>query len=148
MKTVLIIATLLIIPGLLLSQTGLGIILGEPTGISFKQWTGDRTAWDAALAYSFVDKEHFYFHANYLYHNTGHFEETPIPWYWGFGANVRYRDKADDKVRVAGRIPLGINYMFESLPGELFVEVSPALDVIPKVDFSFGAAIGFRIYFR
>lgn len=147
MKTILILTAILVIPSLLLSLTGIGIIVGEPTGLSLKHWIGERTAWDAALAYSFVDKEHYYFHANYLYHNTGPFDNMPIPWYWGLGFNVRYREKAEDQLRIAGRIPLGLNYMFERFPGEIFIEVSPALDVIPKVDFSFGAAVGFRIYF-
>jgi hypothetical protein len=35
------------------SGFGLGIIIGEPTGISAKQWTGSRTAIDGAVAWSF-----------------------------------------------------------------------------------------------
>ena len=35
------------------SGFGLGIIFGEPTGISFKGWIGRRAAFDAAVAWSF-----------------------------------------------------------------------------------------------
>ncbi len=148
MKTTMLFVINMLLPVLLFSATGVGIIIGEPTGISLKSWTGSNTAIDGALAYSFADSKHFYVHANFLRHNSTHFEKTQIPWYWGFGANIRYREKADDSVKLAGRIPLGINYMFEEFPSEVFLEVSPALDVVPAIDFSFGAAIGFRIYFR
>jgi hypothetical protein len=146
-KTALLVA-LLIIPVILLSKTGVGIIVGEPTGISAKFWTQRNTAIDAALAYSFADKEHFYFHMNYLYHNVSHVDQIGVPWYWGLGANVRFREKSDDQVKIAGRIPLGLNYMFQDFPGEVFIEVSPSLDVVPKIGFSLGAALGFRIYFN
>jgi hypothetical protein len=35
---------------------GLGFMLGEPTGISFKKWTGSKTAIDGAVAWSFKRK--------------------------------------------------------------------------------------------
>lgn len=146
MKRNLIVLLILILPVLLLSKTGVGIILGEPTGISFKTWTSDTTAFDAALAYSFVDKEHFYVHVNHLWHNNAILGVLNLPWYWGIGGNIRYREKSNDKFRIAGRIPLGVYHMFESVPADVFLEIAPSLDVIPKVDFSFGAAFGVRFY--
>jgi len=139
---------LLVIPVILLPKTGIGIIVGEPTGISFKQWTSEQTAFDAALAYSFSDKEHFYFHLNYLHHNEAQFDSFTLPWYWGFGANIRYREDAKDQVKLAGRLPLGIYHMFNNFPGEIFLEVAPGLDVVPDIGFNLGAAIGFRYYFN
>ena len=35
------------------SGIGLGIILGEPTGVSLKSWVGRREALDVAVAWSF-----------------------------------------------------------------------------------------------
>ena len=47
---------------------GIGVILGEPTGLSGKYWISPERAFDAALAYSFLeDNKSFAFHANYLY---------------------------------------------------------------------------------
>ncbi|MBW6515911.1 MAG: hypothetical protein K0B81_04745 [Candidatus Cloacimonetes bacterium] len=146
MKRSMILLVILILPVLLLSKSGIGIILGEPTGISFKMWTSETTAFDAALAYSFADKEHFYVHVNHLWHSTIDLGETKLPWFWGIGGNIRYREAAKDKVRVAGRIPLGIYHMFETFPADIFLEVAPGLDVIPEISFSFGAAIGIRFY--
>jgi hypothetical protein len=46
---------------------GLGVILGEPTGVSFKAWIDNRTAIDAAAAWSFSENDSFQFHTDY-YH--------------------------------------------------------------------------------
>ena len=48
---------------------GLGIILGEPTGISFKSWLSTTTAFDMAAAWSFVDEDALHLHGDYLVHN-------------------------------------------------------------------------------
>jgi hypothetical protein len=34
---------------------GLGVIVGNPTGLSFKVWTGGSSAFDAAAAWSLDD---------------------------------------------------------------------------------------------
>jgi hypothetical protein len=47
---------------------GLGIILGEPTGISAKYWTGSTTALDFGLGYSFEKNSRMHLHADYLFH--------------------------------------------------------------------------------
>jgi hypothetical protein len=47
---------------------GLGIIAGEPTGISAKQWLSQRTALDLGLAWSFRHSGYFHVHADYLWH--------------------------------------------------------------------------------
>jgi len=39
---------------------GLGIILGEPTGITFKYWASDKAAFDGALAWSFSKEDKFH----------------------------------------------------------------------------------------
>jgi hypothetical protein len=51
------------------SGIGLGIILGEPTGVSFKSWVGRRQAFDVAVAWSFEGEGAIHIHADYLFHN-------------------------------------------------------------------------------
>jgi len=50
---------------------GLGVILGEPTGISWKAWTGSRSAIDGAVAWSFEKEAAVHLHADLLWHNFG-----------------------------------------------------------------------------
>lgn len=48
---------------------GLGIIIGEPTGVSVKGWLSDERAIDGALAWSLFGHSWFSAHADYLFHN-------------------------------------------------------------------------------
>ena len=50
------------------SGFGLGIIVGEPTGISAKLWTTENTALDAALAWSFAGDGFLRLHSDLLWH--------------------------------------------------------------------------------
>ncbi|TVQ97986.1 MAG: hypothetical protein EA403_14580 [Spirochaetaceae bacterium] len=124
---------------------GLGIILGEPTGISAKLWLGDAHAIDAAFAWSFADEGSLYVHGNYLFHlhdlisvNTGR-----LPVYFGIGGKVNLRD--DPQVSV--RIPIGLNYLFDSVPLDAFLELAPGIGLFPSTKADFGAGIGIRYYF-
>lgn len=49
---------------------GIGLILGEPTGLSIKKWIGPERAIDAAAAWSLAEHERFQFHADYLVHKS------------------------------------------------------------------------------
>ena len=109
---------------------GIGIILGEPTGISGKLWTSERTAIDAAAAWSFSDDAAFHLHADYLLHNFDLIEvdRGKLPVYFGVGGRVKF--ESDSKVGV--RIPVGLTYIFEGMPIDIFFEVVPLLDLIPE----------------
>ena len=117
---------------------GLGIILGEPTGISAKAWMGDETAIDAAAAWSFTD---------YLFHFFSRLDvdRGSLPLYVGIGGRVKFKDNADDLIGV--RIPLGASYLFADAPIDIFLEVVPLMDLAPKTKFRLNAALGFRYFF-
>ncbi|HVP91111.1 MAG TPA: hypothetical protein VMS75_07845 [Terriglobales bacterium] len=129
-------------------NTGLGIIFGEPTGVSFKYWTGRTVAMDAAAAWSFVNGGSFQFHTDILFHSFDIFrvEKGRMALYYGFGG--RFKTKTDtDRARLSFRVPIGISYEFERAPVELFVEIAPMLDLTPKTEGNLGGGIGFRYYF-
>jgi len=48
---------------------------------------------------------------------------------------------------LAVRIPVGIDYLFSDAPVDIFLEVVPMLDLIPKTKFQFNAALGARYFF-
>lgn len=128
-------------------STGLGIIVGEPTGISFKQWLDGRNAFDAAAAWSFVDEEAFHLHADYLWHFFDRIEEIDhgrLPLYIGVGGRVKFGEN-DEFIGV--RVPLGADYLMEEAPFDFFLEVVPLLDLVPDTDFTLNAAIGARFWF-
>lgn len=124
---------------------GLGIILGEPTGISLKYWVGSNAAIDGAVAWSFGNNDSLHLHADYLFHKFNLFkvEKGKIPLYYGIGIRVR----AEGRTRVGVRFPVGISYIFEKAPLDIFLELAPLLDLVPDTDFRFNGAIGIRYYF-
>ncbi|MGC9512282.1 MAG: hypothetical protein ACP5D8_01445 [Fidelibacterota bacterium] len=98
---------------------GLGIILGEPTGLSGKMWMGGNTAVDAAAAWSFGDNGALHLHADYLFHKDDLLEFASL--YYGLGAKV----KLMDDVQVGIRVPVGLVHELESAPIEIFWKSYP-----------------------
>jgi hypothetical protein len=124
---------------------GVGLIFGEPSGVSFKLWTGETTAFDAAAAWSFVGGGYFQVHGDLLFHNFNLFEveKGSMALYYGFGGRV----KMADETQVSLRVPVGISYQFEDTSIELFLEVVPMLDLAPSTQAGIAGGIGFRYFF-
>ena len=124
---------------------GLGIILGEPTGLNAKVWQSDEIAYDAALAWSFGKEGNVHIHVDYLLHNYELIRTansyTPI--YYGIGGRI----KSKDETTLGVRIPVGINFRSRRIPIDVFIEIVPAFNVIPKTEFDFEGGIGARYYF-
>jgi hypothetical protein len=126
---------------------GLGIIVGEPTGLSGKLFLSDANAIDGAVAWSFSGDNAFHIHGDYLYHNYTllDVEKGKLPLYFGIGASFKFREDADDNLGV--RIPVGLAYMFDGAPFDVFVEIVPVLELTPDTDFELEGAIGGRFFF-
>jgi hypothetical protein len=127
------------------SGVGLGIIIGEPTGISLKNWLSRSTAFDAAVAWSFEGDDNLHLHLDYLFHNFSVFNPRngQLPLYYGIGGRLKF----NHKTRFGVRGVIGIDYLFSNAPFDIFLEVVPILDLAPSTDFSFNAALGFRYFF-
>jgi len=131
---------------------GIGVIAGEPTGLSIKKWIDDKSAIDGSLAWSFIDDTAFQIHSDYLRHKIVFTEEfkSRLPFYYGVGARIKFKDKdkEDDDVRVGIRIPVGLTYLFKEEPVDLFIEIVPILDLAPETDIKLNAAVGIRFYLK
>jgi hypothetical protein len=124
---------------------GLGVILGEPTGLCFKSWIQYRTALVGAAAWSFGDEDSLHIHLDYVRHDFKliKIEEDSLPFYYGIG----FRLKNEKKVRFGIRFPIGVNYMFKKAPLDLFIEFVPVFDLAPKTDLFFNGGFGLRYFF-
>ncbi|MGM0569074.1 MAG: hypothetical protein ACQESB_07665 [Elusimicrobiota bacterium] len=131
--------------GAMVDKKGVGIIIGEPTGISGKLWTSDLTAVDGALSWSFREKGYVHIHTDYLYHRFDLFEVTEgrMPFYYGIGGRIIFKDKSEAGIRV----PFGVSYIMEGDHFGFFVEIVPILDLIPSTDIDFSGGLGARYYF-
>lgn len=125
---------------------GLGVILGEPTGLSAKVWVSPQRAFDAGAAWSFRNKGFLHLHADYLWHFPGRIN-TPeeIDLYLGIGARVGF--SAKDGI-VGIRFPAGVGWRPQNVPIDLFIEIAPIFDLVPATGLSLNGGIGARFYFN
>jgi hypothetical protein len=124
---------------------GIGIILGEPTGVSGKLWLGGSNALDMAAAWSFKGDDHVLLQADYVWHsfNVISVSSGRLPIYFGIGGRVLLVD--DPYIGV--RVPVGLDYLFSNAPVDIFLEIVPILDLAPATDFDLGGGIGVRYWF-
>src|SRR5438128_9345828 len=126
---------------------GAGLILGEPIGVSLKYWLSEKTAIDGALAWSFRNEDNFEFHTDFLFHE---FDWVPVSsgkllFYFGGGLRVKLQDNDDDRFGIRG--PVGVSYLFDEVPVDIFVEVGPVIDFTPRTRGGVTGGIGARYWF-
>ena len=127
-------------------RLGLGAMLGEPSGLSGKYWTGPRTAIDGGVAWSTNANNDFHLHMDYLIHDFRSLsvEKGSLPLYYGIGGRIKF----DNETRLGVRAPVGLAYMFANSPLDLFVEIAPILDLAPATELEFNGAFGIRYFFK
>jgi len=126
---------------------GMGVLLGEPSGLSMKWWTGLRSAWAAGVGYSLKDDADLHGHVDYLWHKVRDLgsDQPRLPLYYGIGARYRANDVGEDSVGI--RIPIGLEYLFANSSFDVFFEIVPVLDVVPELDFDANLGVGARYFF-
>lgn len=126
---------------------GLGIILGEPTGLDLKWFLSNVNAVEGAIAWSFSDDTDVHIQVDYLYHFYDWIEVKKglLPVFIGVGGRVAFREHRDDRLGV--RVPVGLSYEFDGGVADVFGELVPILDLAPDTDFDFEGAIGARFWF-
>ena len=135
-------------------KIGLGFILGDPSGLTGKAFLGDNDAVDLGIGPSARDG--FYFYGDYLRHFNNVFPVSGLALYFGAGAglhnhdrddNGRNDDDDDEENSLEARLPIGIEYTVRAVPLGIFLELVPALEVIPDFDFHLRGGLGVRYYF-
>jgi hypothetical protein len=124
---------------------GIGIIIGEPTGISLK--FGNFPV--LGIAWSLGNVLHI--NCDYWLHNTSLSE--PFLWYVGVGGKILFGEVREGKNKVEGnefglgaRIPVGIQVYLIKNKLELFGEIVPGILLIPSTGFDIDFGIGLRYH--
>ena len=147
MKTSLIAAIILFIAcGSLFALPGIGVILGEPSGVSVK--FGDFPV--LGISWSFVNR----LNATVDWWILNSELVDPLDWYLGVGANILLKfNQGNTNTTVFGvaiRVPAGLQWWLSS-EWELFLELAPGIRVTTDansiVGFDIGGGIGLRYYF-
>jgi hypothetical protein len=128
---------------------GLGLFLGEPTGIDLKFGMGNRSALDIVLGYTtFDDARTGYGHVTYLVTPlVAQGNSVLVPLRLGVGAAL-YGPSGDIGFAIRG--PLEIAIRMRTAPLEFYGEIALALELFgvhrdPNLDVQGG--LGFRVYF-
>jgi hypothetical protein len=125
-------------------KLGLGIVLGEPVGISAKLKAGSYNAFDFAAAWSTRENRTMLLQADYVWHivDQANVESETIPLYYGLGTRLIFSSNPIFSLR----IPVGLNHRLNTLPIDIFAELVPILDLTPSTRFNFGAGLGVRFW--
>jgi hypothetical protein len=136
----------------------LGSFFGESSELGDNNWLSQAAKDDSkASAWSFVGDNYFQFHADFLWHNYDLIRTRTLlqslSFYYGVGgrmklsgSNTRNENKGEDS-RFGMRSPVGISYVLQEKPFELFAEVVPILDILPETRLGVGVGVGARYYF-
>ncbi len=137
---------------------GLGIILGEPTGLSAKFWTSKENAFDFGLGFSLggdrlaykgnYDRDkRAHFHMDYLWHSFNAISSTErFPLYYGIGG--RFNSGGSYEASFGIRGVFGIAWFPHSAPIDIFVELVPVLQITSSAGLGIDAGIGIRYFFK
>lgn len=152
----LLTATLIILVGLVTAQdaeaqrapgsVGVGLQLGEPSGLSVKVYNPQSVSYDFLAAYDL--NEFFYVNGHGTYEaHLGSSSNAHA--FFGPGAFLGVRDNegdADDDVEAGLSATAGLSYVISRV--ELYARVTPRLALTPATEGDLGGGFGIRYYFR
>jgi hypothetical protein len=123
---------------------GVGVVVGEPTGLSFRLWQNKTQAFDFGVAWS-LNANVLHLFADVVTHNYGVFRPTSgsMPFYYGVGVRVLSAESTNFGIR----IPLGIVYIPKGTNLDFFFELVPTLELVPQTTLDVDGSFGFRYYF-
>jgi hypothetical protein len=127
---------------------GLGLVAGEPAGLTAKLLLGRPGAVQVHLGYGIRRKGHLTLVADYLFHARGLLPGAagvgePVL-YAGVGGRVGIRD--DDPL-IAVRVPFGFSFFLARAPLEFFLELAIGVGLVPETEPLVDGGAGARFYF-
>jgi hypothetical protein len=132
---------------------GVGVVMGVPTGISLGYRSNPKSYFDAAIAWS-VTHDSVHIHVNSLFEVTQIVDpnapQYQFPLYTGLGLRMQIAPSESQKIYslIGIRAPIGITFLPQVAPFEVFAEIAPVLSIYPDTRIDLDGAIGARYYFK
>jgi hypothetical protein len=146
MKAILLVVMVLVSTSVWSNDLGLGVSIGNPTGLNGKYWLDGTHAIDGGFAWSVGEKFDLSIHSDYLFHKEGAFffnDVHPLDLYYGIGGRMEFEDEIDLGVR----IPIGLVNKLENGKADIFGEVAPIVDFLGTTGLELHILFGGRYYF-
>ena len=126
---------------------GIGVIAGEPTGITAKYNVDANISVDGGLGWATSGDNEFHIYGTCIYHMYDLIKvpKRNLPLYFGGGFRFFKREHKDNEFGI--RIPVGVEYQFETLPLGAFIELAPVVNLTPDTDLDLEGGIGIRFFF-
>lgn len=130
---------------------GLGIVIGDPTGLTANYRLSQQRSVDAAVAWSFGRHRGFELHSDYLWHRANLFriEKLSFDWHYGLGARLINLDdrNVSERTYFGPRVPIGLSTDFNKSTFELFGELALVMNLVPATALDLDFGLGVRVYF-
>jgi len=133
---------------------GLGLIIGDPTGLTLKGFLSEEMAIDGAIGVEAIHGHNLSIHADVLWHfPIKQWDSAALDLYLGVGPVLGFHDRGNgrnddnDDIHIGARGPFGLAVMFNPARFDVFLEVAAKLWLVERVNFDLDAAIGGRYWF-
>ena len=156
-KKLVIVATLLFAAAPARAEVGVGLFVGEPTGLDVKLDLSRKSALDIVLGY-YSHWRHYntdgaYGHLTYLVQPlVAHGDSVLVPLRLGVGVAIFDESgRFNDDLNVAVRVPFEIGFRFRRTPLEIYLEIALKVTFLDENDdhetVDLDGGIGLRFYF-
>ena len=125
---------------------GLGVVAGDPSGLSGKLWLGPSNALDFIVGFSLLARHDWIsVNVDYVWHDWDLIpvKRGRLPLYYGMGV---WSAISNEPV-IGARGVVGLEYLFPSAPLDVFFEIGPGISILPSTDFSPSVGLGMRFFF-
>jgi hypothetical protein len=126
------------------NEVGLGIVLGEPTGINAQFFWNKNSAVDFTAAWSLGD----WLTVAGDFQTYSYLWDAPREWRWYYGLGSYLTFPEDEDLTLGVRIPLGIKYHFPYSNIDAWAEVAPGLELIEHTEAILHGGIGLTLWIK
>ena len=125
---------------------GLGIVVGDPSGITASLPMGANNALNLTVGYGLSHQEaNLTVLGSYVWHarDLVTVDAGRVSLYFGPGARFRLAEASE----VSLGVTLGMDYLFENAPLQVYLEVCPGINIVPNTNTNATAGLGLRYFF-
>lgn len=133
---------------------GLGLIIGDPTGVNGKYFLSSEMALDGAIGFGVLGGHHTKLQMDFLWHfGVERWRAAALDLYLGVGPALAIHDydhghrHYHGDLWVGARAPFGASLTFTKVPLDVFLELALGVWLVEHVHTDLDAAIGVRYWF-